>query len=222
MIPPAFDLATPFDALLICNGAPPDRAMLQALAARAALVVCADGGANVARASGILPHLIIGDLDSITTENRGWFEALGVEIRRDAGQDDTDFEKALRHLSNVGARTLVIAGMTGALLDHTLGNFSILQRYARRFECVLIDPEYRIDVITRDAEFACVPGERISIVPFPIAKGVSYQGLRYPLTDAEMAYGKVEGTCNEATGSRVAVTMRGGMLLVFRSLPAHM
>jgi thiamine pyrophosphokinase len=172
----------------------------------------------MAREHGIRPHRIIGDLDSITPETRAWYEARGVPIVRETGQDDTDFEKALRHLSAVGARTVVAAGLTGLLLDHTLGNFSILQRYVGTFRLVLIDPAYRIDVITHTTRFASAPEERISIVPFPRATAVRYEGLVYPLDGADMEYGRMEGTCNEAIGEVFTVELRGGAVLVFRAI----
>lgn len=211
-------LTSSFDALLICNGAAPDRTLLQTLSTRAGYIVCADGGANTARIHGILPDLIIGDFDSMTSENRSFFEERNVEFIHDNSQDNTDFEKALRHLTRKNKRTLVIVGVTGLLLDHTLGNFSILQRYVNDFRIVLIDPEYRIDVVTHDTTFASSPGERISIVPFPKATYVRYAGLLYPLDAEEMVYGSMEGTCNAAMDSSFSVSLNEGALLVFRPI----
>ena len=207
-----------FEALLICNGAAPVGDVLPALAARAGLVVCADGGANIAYERRITPQLIIGDLDSMLVESQDFFVAHGTSVIHDPGQDDTDFEKALRHLRARNVTTLVIAGMTGLLLDHTLGNFSILQRYVRDFRIVVIDPQYRIDVITSPTAFAAVNGQRISILPFPKADRVTYDGLKYPAEAVDMKLGEMEGTCNEARGSRFSIDLTGGALLVFRPL----
>lgn len=60
-------------ALLICNGEPPSAAVARRLVSKADLVIAADGGANAARRLGIRPHVIIGDLDSITTATKRFF-----------------------------------------------------------------------------------------------------------------------------------------------------
>jgi thiamine pyrophosphokinase len=63
-------------ALIICNGEPPSRALARKLAAQVDLIVAADGGADVARRFGIRPHVIIGDLDSITAATKRFFTPL--------------------------------------------------------------------------------------------------------------------------------------------------
>jgi thiamine pyrophosphokinase len=206
---------TPY-ALLICNGEQPQAATLRELAARASHIVCADGGANVARRTGIEPQLIIGDFDSITRETREYFAQRNVELRYESRQSDTDFEKALLYLFEAGHSSIAVAGVTGGLLDHTLGNFSILLRHSPRMRMVLFDPHYRIDVITQSAEFAAAPGDRVSIVPLGRCEGVRYDGLRYALEGGVLAAGVAEGTCNEALNERFTVHLASGVLLVFR------
>ena len=73
-------------------------------------------------------------------------------------------------------------------------------------------------MITRGTVFTSARGERISIIPFPRASRVRYDGLLYPLDVEEMVYGRMEGTCNGALGSAFEVSMRDGALLVFRPM----
>ncbi len=58
----------PKRALVIANGEPPKKQLLQSLAREANLIICADGGANAALKAGIVPQAIVGDLDSIHAE----------------------------------------------------------------------------------------------------------------------------------------------------------
>ncbi|MBL0173761.1 MAG: thiamine diphosphokinase [Ignavibacteria bacterium] len=205
-------------ALLICNGDLPDAAALRARGEGAAYVLCADGGANAARRVGMRPDAILGDFDSITPATRRHFEKLGVPLLHDPSQEITDFEKGLLHLKTLGFRHVVIAGITGLLLDHTFGNLSILLRHAREMDLVILDRHSRIDLITRPRRFASVAGQRVSIVPLPSASGVTYSGLKYPLRDAILAFGTREGTCNEARGKSFRVSLNSGVLLIFRSI----
>lgn len=208
----------PQKALLICNGEMAPQAILQSLADQADTVVSADGGANAAREMNILPDTIIGDFDSITSDTRAYFLRAGVSLQHLARQDDTDFEKALIHLKELGVASVAVCGVTGKLLDHTLGNFSILLRYVDVFRFVLFDPNYRIDIISTSAAFSSQPGDRISIVPLAPSRGVSYSGLRYPFENQVLAFGVAEGTCNEALGDNFSITLESGVLLVFREL----
>lgn len=204
--------------LLICNGAMAPASAVRTLAAHAAATVCADGGANAARACGVLPDLVLGDLDSITAETRAELEGWGVAVEHLPGQDDTDFEKALLRLSAMGATRIAVLGLTGGLLDHTLGNLSILLRHARDAEFVLYDPDYRIDLLTTSFAFDTEPGTRISIVPLSPVRGLRFSGLRYPFTAPLLAPGLCEATCNEAVERRVRIDCTEGVLLLFRPL----
>ena len=208
----------PSVALLICNGEMADASVVSALAAQAGMVICADGGANAARRLGVVPQVIIGDFDSIEDETRLHFAQAGVSMMHLARQDDTDFEKALVLLRVQGIDTIAVLGVTGKLLDHTLGNFSIILRYVDTFRFALFDPHYRVDVINRPTRFPSRPGDRISIVPLSPAMGVRYDGLRYQFRGSTLAFGIAEGTCNAACGDEFAVTIESGVLLVFREL----
>jgi thiamine pyrophosphokinase len=204
--------------LLICNGAMTAVPVVRTLSAHAVATVCADGGANAARACGVLPDLVLGDLDSITAETRAELEGWGVEIEHLPGQDDTDFEKALLRLGVMGAKRIAVLGLTGGLLDHTLGNLSILLRHARDAEFVLFDPDYRIDLLTGPANLATTPGTRVSIVPLSPVHGLRYTGLRYQFAGSVLTAGAAEGTCNEAVERRIRIEFEDGVLLVFRAL----
>jgi thiamine pyrophosphokinase len=205
-------------ALLICNGEMASPPVLRSLASQVDTVVCADGGANAARAMDIMPDTIIGDFDSITDDTRAYYDGAGVSLIHLERQDDTDFEKALILLRERGVKSVAVCGVTGKLLDHTLGNFSILLRYLDAFRIVLFDPYYRVDVITESTEFSSRPGDRISIVPLTPAHGIHYTGLRYPFEKPLLAFGVAEGTCNESSGDNFSIAMSGGVLLVFREL----
>ena len=74
--------------------------------------------------------MIIGDLDSITSATRSYFQtARFIHITR---QDSTDLEKALSFARSNGVARVTILGATGKRIDFTLGNLSVLWRYTRR------------------------------------------------------------------------------------------
>jgi thiamine pyrophosphokinase len=202
------------NALVLANGTHPPAALTRRLARNAQLVVCADGGANRARALGITPDAIVGDFDSITAATRKFFKnVLQIRIRE---QESTDLEKALRFLIQRGVRSADILGATGDRIDHTTGNLGCFKKFARvlrlRFvdragELTLVQGRFRLDVRT---------GETISLIPLERCSGVTTKNLKYPVKNGTLELGVREGISNVATGKTVTVSVRRGSLLLYR------
>jgi len=76
--------------VILANGAFPTHPIPLEILADAGTVICTDGSANTLDKLNLIPHVIIGDLDSIDPNN----EFHGLEIH-DPNQEKTDLEKAL-------------------------------------------------------------------------------------------------------------------------------
>ena len=98
------------------------------LLATADLLVAVDGGADALAAVGTVPHLLVGDLDSISLGARARLEAQGVEVLvLPVAKDVTDTEAALRLAVERGADDIVVFGaLGGPRLDHLVGNLLLL------------------------------------------------------------------------------------------------
>jgi thiamine pyrophosphokinase len=55
---------------------------LPLIAAAADYIIAADGGATSLAVAGIVPHLLIGDLDSLSDDHVEWLVTQGVEVQR--------------------------------------------------------------------------------------------------------------------------------------------
>ena len=199
-------------ALIICNGEQPSTRLLVKLARETDLVVAADGGANVARAAGITPDIIIGDLDSIRPATRKQFSSsLVIHMTR---QDNTDLEKALDLLVARGVRDAVVVAATGNRLDFTLGNLSVIWSYAGRIRLVFRDDVFTAIPVGTRVRVHARPGTTVSLIPFGECRGITLRGLRYPLTGARMRVGEI-GVSNVVERSPFTVRVqKGHMLLV--------
>ena len=209
-------------AVILCNGAYPRKRFWKKYLTEDSFIVCADGGANTAKKMNIIPDVIIGDFDSITRETHRYFERKkAVEMLRRSSQEETDLEKAMKHIRRKKIHQIVIIGATGGLIDHTFGNLSILGRYCDAFDILIIDAQYKMRFITSKIDVHTTPGERISLIPFPSASGITTSGLKYELHHEGLALGKREGTCNEAKASQVMIEIKQGLLLIFYPLNAR-
>ena len=87
---------------------PPDSALLGHLrgapdAPRFDEVIAVDGGLDVALAAGLIPTLLLGDLDSVSPSALGWAKQHGIPVvEHPADKDDTDTALALAHVAATG------------------------------------------------------------------------------------------------------------------------
>jgi thiamine pyrophosphokinase len=199
-------------ALVLCNGEPPSRALARWCARTADRIVAADGGANSARSVGITPHVIIGDLDSMTRATRHHFR--NVVTLHVARQDNTDLEKALDFLASHHVQEVTILGATGKRIDFTLGNFVALWNYSAFMEIRLAGDGWFAMPVGRKKVVAAPTGTTVSLIPFGSCDGVSLRGLEFPLTNVSMRVGET-GVSNVVRRSPFSVRVRrGAMLLV--------
>ncbi len=205
------------DALVICNGEKPTKKLLSPLLKDKPFILCADGGANKARAVGITPQCIIGDLDSITPQTRKFFSSVPIIQIKD--QYSTDLEKALNYLVAGGFPSAMIVGAMGERPDHTLSNFSILLKYNAKIALKFIDERCTVEIVRKKIRFEAKVGQQISLVPMGTCSGITTVGLKYPLKNETLTLGVREGSSNEATRRAVSISIKDGSLLLFKIHP---
>jgi thiamine pyrophosphokinase len=199
-------------ALIICNGEPPTRRLVRKLASHADLIVAADGGANAARLYGIRPHIIIGDLDSVSATTKRVFASSSIlRVRR---QDNTDLEKALDYLVSKSIKNVCIVGATGRRIDFTFGNLSVIWNYTSRMRITFVGDGWKAMPVESGKEVRAKVGTTVSLIPFGSCSGITLKGLRYPLTNATMKVGEI-GVSNIVKRSPFSITVRRGNMLLF-------
>jgi thiamine pyrophosphokinase len=171
-------------AAVFLDGEYGDPAWYRAVAARADILLAADGGATFLVAAGVTPEAVVGDFDSLDDAAAAALRAQGVEfVRYPVRKDVTDGELAVEEALRRGAGELLLAGATGAL-DHTLGHLAILRRLAERgIAARMVAPDLAVTVLVAPAEAALVApaGVRVSLAPCGGDAIVSLSGLAYPL-----------------------------------------
>ncbi|HET6845720.1 MAG TPA: thiamine diphosphokinase, partial [Anaerolineales bacterium] len=113
--------------IILANGVVPDLNAARALLREGDRILCADAGARHARALGLLPDLVVGDLDSLEPTDLQWLSENDVPVTQyPRDKDRTDLELAIQHGLEQAPESIVIIGALGARLDHTLGNLALL------------------------------------------------------------------------------------------------
>jgi thiamine pyrophosphokinase len=181
-------------------------------------LIAADGGARHCAALGILPAVLVGDLDSITPELLAEYEQAGVAIERHPPRkDETDLELAVRRAVADGATEILLLGALGGRLDQTLANLLLPARKEWTVPILLADGRQLARVV-RGGESVTIrgaEGDTVSVVPMSAeVTGITYTGLEYPLVDATLRLGSTQGVSNRMAGESATIRIASGILLV--------
>jgi thiamine pyrophosphokinase len=204
-------------AVVFLDGEYGDHAWYRALAARADILLAADGGAAFLVAAGVRPEAVIGDFDSLDDAAADVLRAQGVEfVRHPVRKDVTDGELAVEEALRRGAGALLLAGATGAL-DHTLGHLAILRRLAERGVAARMGaPDLAVTVLAApsDVVLAAPSGARVSLAPFGGDAVVSLSGLEYPLDRGVLPADACLGLGNHVTAPPARICVHRGAAVV--------
>ena len=205
---------TPY-AVILCNGAPPSKALFRYTVSSAHLLITADGGTHTALRYESKPDVATGDFDSYDPNSADFETVL------DADQETNDLEKALALAIRRGVDRAVLLGATGLRLDHTLKNLSVLKQFDDRFEQLIISDNYGdIFLAPRKLRLELAAGTAISLFPLSgRVEGITTDGLKYTLDDEKLENGIRDGSSNEVVSDPITITHRSGDLLIYIHRP---
>jgi thiamine pyrophosphokinase len=188
------------------------------------LIVGADGGAGQALAWGLLPDLVIGDMDSLSDQDQAALAARGCRfVVHPRAKDETDLELALTCAVQQGAQEILVLGALGGRLDHTLANVFLLALPVLGGISVRIVQGRSETFLVRSGEVATIegqPGDLVSLLPLGgDACGVRTTGLAWALHGDDLCFGFTRGVSNEMKEPMAQIGLDRGNLLVVHSPP---
>lgn len=210
----------PCRASVVLSGQILDDTVAMAYLDSSAIVICADGGARHCRRLGVVPDLLVGDLDSIEPDDLAWIEQQQVPIHRfPAVKDQTDSELAIAvalerldqiqlHGPAAGPHDVVLLASLGGRPDHVLANQLLAVRLASSGHTLRLSDghSHLIALAGRTAvglQLSRLPASSaartwaVSVIPISDqVVGLSYTGLQYPLDQATLELGSCQGVSN--------------------------
>lgn len=178
-------------------------------------IICADRGYAYCSSINVIPDLVMGDFDSYSGKVSPKCEILRYPIEK----DDTDTMLAVKEAIRRGYQEILMVGMLGGRLDHTLANIQTLVYAVQHGESAqIIDKGCRITVI-KDNQSVTIPYERgfhFSVFCHSDnAQGVSIRHAKYELEDADITNGFPIGVSNAfLPGEDAQVSVRKGILVI--------
>jgi len=178
------------------------------------LIIGANGGSKHIATLGLTPHLLVGDLDSLTSPP--WRNDKNIErVVWPQEKNKTDTELAVDRAILSGCSKILLFGGLGGRIDHALGNIELAVKYPERIE--VLDDNGKLVAIDSSKKHTLngKPGAIVSIIPFgSLITKVNSQGLKYELKDMDMIPG-TRGISNEMTGETASIWFKYGILLVY-------
>jgi thiamine pyrophosphokinase len=206
--------------IVFTGGEGPEPRILRRLLDRCvkgALLAAADSGLILAEAAGLRPDWIVGDMDSLSGEDRLRSYPPERVIRHAADKDYTDTELALALLWKKGCDEVWIAGGGGGRIDHLLGIRDLFEReqFPRRWITAAEDIHcIASDDADGNLSITLKQGDVVSV--FPLGGGpwkAESTGLKWPLDNVHWERG-LYGLSNAAAAPEVEVIVKQGRFMV--------
>jgi len=180
--------------------------------------IAADGGMAHANALGIAPELWVGDFDS-TPPELTQRHAATPRLPFPAEKNFTDGELAIEQAIERGAKRLVLVGaFGGGRSDHALLHLLQAVTLAERGLDVVLTSgvEEAVVLLPGSRELDLPAGSLFSVMAFTALAGLSLSGAKYPLDEADIAFGASRTISNVAEGRLTASLVSGRALIIAR------
>jgi thiamine pyrophosphokinase len=206
--------------LIFANGDLPDPGKARALLRDDDFIIAADGGMRHILALGLVPNVIVGDLDSLP-ENFDAAAFDGEIVLFPKNKNETDLELALRHALTLNPNSVLILAALGGRMDQSLANLALLSGSQLVTRNVKITDGVEEIFFCRDqAQVRGRSGDLVSLIPWGgEVAGVVTLGLKWTLQNETLYPEKTRGISNEMTGDVASVSIRSGLLLIIHRSP---
>ena len=180
-----------------------------------ALIIAADGGANLCRDIRITPHYLVGDFDSVSEDTKNFFPQAKIIER--PSQDYTDLEKAIQFALEYHPASITVFSALGKRGDHTLGNLLILQRFETDIPMQIIDNYGRLQVLKPGRHtLHGKSGQTVSFISFRPVRNLRLEGFRYSVSEKELRQDFL-GISNVYESESCIITFESGRIFYYET-----
>ena len=183
------------------------------------LIIAADGGFSHCRRWNVMPHMIVGDMDSVNLSELSAHGHGKIEIHRfPARKDETDLQLALGVAIHRTAGEIIILGGMGARWDMTLAAVLLLTTpFLRGVDVRILESRWEILCLhgSQKINLEGKPGQTVSLMPLagPVT-GIRLNGFEYSLDKETLPMGSTRGISNLFNDNHADIEIERGDLLV--------
>jgi thiamine pyrophosphokinase len=203
--------------LIVSGGDAPGNGLLKDRAAHARRIIAADKGAQYCLDAGVIPDIVVGDMDSIASRSLERLQDEDVMlVKHPADKDQTDTQLALDLAVREDAHRVEMLAALGDRFDHSLANVHLLHyALSRGVPAEILSASQRIFLVDNEVVLRDSKGLTISLLPMTMkVEGIYLSGFLYELEDASMEIGNPYGISNLITSNESRIRIDGGILIV--------
>ncbi|MDR0662301.1 MAG: thiamine diphosphokinase [Holosporales bacterium] len=183
-------------------------------------VIAVDGGGNYAHRAGIIPHIVIGDGDSLQPDLQQQWQKQGVPFfLLPTDKDQTDLEAALLWAQERGMTEGIVYGALGNRLDQSMANMALLAdaRFAK-FSLVFIQENTCVQCLRSQMALTGHVGDALSLLAIDPDSSplVTLKGFQYSLEESPLL-SPTHGISNRITQSPAHIFVHKGAIFVFHT-----
>lgn len=178
-----------------------------------AYIIACDKGYSYAQRMNIIPHVIIGDFDSLDEPETGNIPVIKLPVEK----DDTDTMYAIKHAFEKGYTDITVLCALGGQLDHQIANLQSMAYVATHGGTCRILSE-KNNAFTFTGGSVSVPKtEHANLSLFSLSdvcENLSISGSYYDVKDITLTNSFPLGHGNHWIKDKITITMERGILLV--------
>lgn len=180
-------------------------------------LLAADGGVKELKGEDLLPDLLLGDMDSLSQEEKRFYEAQGVPIEyHPVMKDKTDGQLALERAFSLGFREVIFFGALGRRLDQSLASIHLLDKAL----CLglIVSIISKGEVLfggERELLFTAPLHTPFSLLPLTtVVSGLTIKGSQYDIVGRDLLKGETLGLSNRVLRPPVSIEASEGRFLL--------
>ncbi|MBI4062618.1 thiamine diphosphokinase [Candidatus Gottesmanbacteria bacterium] len=184
-------------------------------------VIGVDRGAYWLLRHGVMPHIAIGDFDSVTKKE---LQIIKKKIRRVIEQKShpkykIDLELAVGYALKRKPTEVVIYGGIGSRADHTMVAVNLLEKLLQKnIEAKIRDSHNEVFLFdSRRTILRSRQYKYLSLLPYSSKAVVTLRGVLYPVAKHTFHRNSSLGVSNEIVGKSAEIIVHSGIVLVIQS-----
>lgn len=184
------------------------------------VVIGVDRGALWLLKQNVMPHIAIGDFDSVTpVEKRRIHDHAKTYIEYESQKDATDLELAVEEAIRMRPREVRIFGVLGIRFDHALTAIHMLLKLvSHNIYGEIVDNFNKIHIVRHQLRLNKPSDFRyVSIIPLSVCATITLRGFTYNVVRHVFIAGSSLGVSNEILGSSATIWVHKGYVLAIQS-----
>lgn len=201
--------------LIVSGGNKPKDDLFLEEIKKADYLIAADKGLETFIKNNIKPDLVVGDFDSVEESFKEKLKDFKV-LRFNPEKDLTDSEIAFLEALKKNPKELILLGVTGTRLDHTLANIGLLKKaLENNIKAYIIDNNNKMFVVDKPSILKGEPKQTISFHAYSSeVNNFSIRKAKYNLENYTLKLWEGRAVSNEFLNEDIEISFSKGEVLV--------